>query len=83
MTSRIVKPLALETTVTTGDDLDGARLVRIFAPALSIVTVRDPESNTAIGSFTMPANDVLFLEKERAYTVEGTTSLKCVPVSYK
>jgi hypothetical protein len=83
MTSRIVKPLSLEETVTTEDDVNASKLVRIFAASLSVVTVRDPEANTDIGSFTMPAGSVTFLEKERHHTIEGTTQLKCVPVSYK
>lgn len=81
--SRIIKPLDLEISVATDDDVNSARLVRIFATSLSVITVTDPTANTVIGSFTMPANSVEYLEKEKAHTISSTAAVKCAPVSYK
>jgi hypothetical protein len=81
--SKIIKPLDAETNVTTDDDVNNAKLVRIFSSSLSVVTVTDPEANTVIGSFTMPANSIEYLEKEKHHTISATAALKCVPVSYK
>lgn len=81
--TRIIKPLDMEISVTTDDDINNARLVRIFASSLSVVTVTDPTANTVIGSFTMPANSVEYLEKDRTHTISSTAAIKCAPVSYK
>lgn len=81
--SRIVKPLDLEISVTTDDDINESKLVRIFASTLSVITVTDPTANTVVGSFTMPANSVEYLEKEKAHTISSTATVKCAPVSYK
>jgi hypothetical protein len=81
--TRIVKPLDIEITVTGEDDINNARLVRIFASSLSVITVTDPTANTVVGSFTMPANSVEYLEKEKEHVISSTAAVKCAPVSYK
>lgn len=79
----IVKPLGEELAVTTADDIGGARLVRVYAAAVSKVTIENPEANTVIGSFTVPAGSATIVEKSRTETIAGTTTLLCTPVSYK
>jgi hypothetical protein len=79
----IIKPIGEEVSVTTADDLDGARLVRVYAAAISKVTIENPDANTVIGSFTVPAASVTIVEKNKDDTISGTTTLLCVPVSYK
>jgi hypothetical protein len=79
----IIKPLGEELTVTTADDIDGARLVRVYAAVISKVTIESPEANTVIGSFTIPAGSTTIVEKNRDDTISGTTTLLCTPVSYK
>lgn len=79
----IIKPIGEETSVTTADDLDEARLVRVYAEAVSKITITNTEANTAVGSFTVPAASVTLVEKGRTDTIEGTTTLLCTPVSYK
>jgi hypothetical protein len=81
--SRIIKPLGVEETITTEDDINLSRLVRIYAANISVVTIGDPVANTTIGSFTMPAGSVSFVEKDRSHTISGSTALRCTPISYK
>ena len=79
----IIKPIGEEISVTTADDLDGARLIRVYAAGVSKITIEDPEANTVIGSFTVPAASVTIVEKNKTDTIEGTTTLLCTPISYK
>jgi hypothetical protein len=79
----IIKPVGEELSVTTADTVENARLVRIYAAAISKVTITNSDANTTIGSFTVPAGSVTIIEKNREDTVEGTTALLCTPISYK
>lgn len=79
----IVKPLGEELSVTTADDINGARLVRIYAAAVSKVTIENPTANTIVGSFTVGADSATIVEKNSTDTIAGTTTLLCTPVSYK
>jgi len=79
----IIKPIGEEVSVTTADDIDGARLVRVYAAAVSKITISSAEANTVVGSFTVPADAVTIVEKNSADTVAGSTTLLCTPVSYK
>ena len=79
----IIKPIGEEVSVTTADDIDGARLVRVYAASTSKITISSVEANTVVGSFTVPSESVTIVEKNSADTVAGSTVLLCTPVSYK
>jgi UDP-glucose 6-dehydrogenase len=79
----IIKPLGEEISVTTEDDINGAKLIRIYAAAASKVTIENPDANTVIGSFTVPAGSTTIVEKSATDTIAGTTTLLCTPVAYK
>ena len=77
----IVKPLALQLSVTTANTVSDARLVRVYAASVSLVTIANGVG--PVGSFTVPAGSVTFVEKESTNTIAGSTALLCTPVSYK
>lgn len=79
----IIKALGEEIAVTTADDVNGARLIRVYAAAVSKVTIESPSANTVVGSFTVAAGSSTIVEKNGADTIAGTTTLLCTPVSYK
>jgi hypothetical protein len=79
----IIKPLDEETSITTADDMNGARLVRVYAAAVSKVTIENPAANTVVGSFTVPAGSTTIVEKNGTDTIAGSTTLLCTAVSYK
>ena len=79
----IIKPLGEETSITAADDINGARLVRVYAAAVSKVTIENPDANTIIGSFTVPAGSATIVEKNGTDTIAGSTTLLCTAVSYK
>lgn len=79
----IIKPLGEEVAVTTADDVHNARLVRVYAAAVSKVTIESPSANTVVGSFTVGAGSSTIVEKNGTDTIAGTATLLCTPVSYK
>ena len=78
----IIKPVGEEVSVTTAVDLNGARLIRVYAASASKITIKTVGDST-LGSFTSPAGAVTIVEKNPTDTIEGTTALLCTPVSYK
>lgn len=78
----IIKPLAAEISVTAANTVSNSKLVRAYAVASSVLTIRNAEA-AVIGSFTVPAGEVVIVEKNKTDTIEGTTALLCTPVSYK
>lgn len=79
----IIKAIGEEVSVTTADDLNEARLIRVYAAAASKITITNVEANAVAGSFTVPAASVTLVEKGKTDTIEGTTALLCTPISYK
>ena len=62
---------ALPTTTGTATSFSEASVVRLVNTDSSahLVSVVETQSGTAVGSFTMPATSVEFLEKEYAHCV--------------
>lgn len=82
MADMVVKLSKPEITVTTANTVYNAVLVRAYAAALAVVTVKDSEGNVR-GSVTMPAGEIDIFEKLATDTIEATSALKCTPVAYK
>jgi len=77
----IIKPLSSEISFTAANTVNDSYLVRVYASADSVVTIAN--GGGTIGTFTMPAGSIEFVEKNKTDTVAGTTTLLCTPVSYK
>jgi len=62
---------ALPTTTGTATSFTEASVVRLVNTdtAAHLVSVVETQSGTAVGSFTMPAGSVEFLEKQYAYCI--------------
>jgi hypothetical protein len=78
---RVLKPLKEQISFTTANTVYDSTLVRIHAPASSVVTIA--EGITTIASFTIPAAGVEYVEKTKTATLAGSTTLNCTPVAYK
>jgi hypothetical protein len=76
----ILKPLQEEITFTSANTVYDAKLIRIYAAANCVITITTDSANT---SFTMHGGTSEILEKAPSDTVEGSTELRCTPVSYK
>jgi len=70
-----------EITFTAANTVYNSTLVRVFAPALSLVTVRNA-ATTVLGTMTIPANGVEYIKKQPTDTIGGSTTLNCTVGSY-
>ena len=79
----IVKVLAAETDLTSATNVGLATVVRLVnnQSAIDVVT-RKTSTGTTIGSFTLTANSVTFVEKDATDTLEGGGSILAAKVSY-
>lgn len=80
--SEVVKPKALEMTLTTANTVNNAVLVRIYAASTAVITVAD-STGANTGSFTVPGGEIALVEKQALGTVASDVSVKAVSVSYK
>lgn len=77
----ITKVLDSEISVSTANTVYDSKLVRVYATANSILTITDSEANT-VGTLTIPAGRVEFVEKATTDTIASNNAVLCVPVSY-
>lgn len=82
MVDIVLKLTNPEVTVTTANTVYNCVLARIYAPADTVITVKDKDGNTR-GSMSMPGGFVEILEKIKTDTIEATVAIKCTPVAYK
>ena len=69
--------IVLPTLAGSGTSFSEATVVRLYNSDTSshVVTVQETAGGTGIGSFTMPAGHVEFLEKNPTYTVFSDSAL--------
>jgi|TARA_E500000305_G_scaffold99052_1_gene90997 hypothetical protein len=79
----LVKVLAAETDLTSATNVSNATLVRLVnnANAIDVVT-RKTSGGTTVGSFTMVANSVEYVEKDPTDTLEGGATILAAKVAY-
>jgi hypothetical protein len=81
--SKILKPLNLEISVTTANTVYDSSLVRAYAASKTLVTISDAVSANTIATFTMPAESIELIEKDRLNTISANAAILCTPISYK
>ena len=77
-----LKVLAAETTLTAATNVSTATVVRVINTSTAAVVTRKDSAGATIGSFTMAANEVVYVEKEPTDTLEGGAAFKAVKVAY-
>jgi hypothetical protein len=78
----IVKVLASETDLTAATDVDLASVVRVNNTGSAAVLTRKNSDGDVVGTVTIAANEVIYLEKESSDTLEGGAAFKVVKVAY-
>jgi|Laugresu1bdmlbsd_1035121.scaffolds.fasta_scaffold50270_2 hypothetical protein len=78
----LIKVLAAETTLTSATNVSTATVVRVINTSTAAVVTRKDSTGATIGSFTMAANEVAYVEKEPTDTLEGGAAFKAVKVAY-
>jgi hypothetical protein len=77
-----LKVLAAETTLTSATNVSSATVVRVLNTGAVAVVTRKDSGGTTIGSFSMAANEVAYVEKLSTDTLEGGAAFKAVKVAY-
>ncbi len=79
----ILKPLNLEISVTTANTVYNSSLVRAYADVKTLITISDAVSANTIATFTMPAESIELIEKDKLNTISANNAILCTPISYK
>lgn len=77
----IVKVLGSEVSIDSANTVGDAKLVRVYAPADTLVTIEDSDTNV-VGTMTIPSGRVEYVEKRTTDTISANNAVLCVPVSY-
>jgi len=78
----IVKVLASETDLTSATNVDLASVVRVNNTGSAAELTRKTSGGVIVGTVTIAANEVIYLEKESSDTLEGGAAFKVVKVAY-
>jgi hypothetical protein len=78
----LIKVLASETDLTSATNVGTATVVRVLNTGSADVVTRKDSSGTTIGTLTLAANEVAYLEKEPSDTLEGGAAFKAVKIAY-
>ena len=79
----LIKVLDTETDLTSATNVSNATVVRLVNNSASVdVVTRKTSGGTTIGSFTMTANSVEYVEKNPSDTLEGGATILAAKVAY-
>lgn len=78
----ILKLKGEQLNFSTANTVNDSVLVRLHASASTLITITDSEDDV-VGSFTMPANTVDFIEKSASDTITANVAIDATPVSYR
>jgi hypothetical protein len=77
----IVKVLGPEVSIDSANTVSDSKLVRLYAPEDTLVTIEDSDTNV-VGTMTIPSGRVEYVEKRTTDTIAANNAVLCVPVSY-
>jgi hypothetical protein len=78
----LIKLLASETNLATATTVGGATVVRVLNTGSAASVTRKDSTPATIGSVTLGAGEVAYLEKDSSDTLEGGADFKVVKVAY-
>ena len=81
----LIKLLGSETTLTTATNVGSATVVRVYNSDTAGVITQKNNADPAVtlGTITLAAGEVAFIEKDSTDTLEGCAKFKAVKVAYK
>lgn len=77
-----IRLLASETTLTSATNVSSATVVRVVNTGSTAVVTRKDSGGTTLGTVTLIANEIAYLEKEPTDTLEGGAAFKAVKIAY-
>ena len=78
----IIKPTATQITLTTANDVNRSAIVYIGATTAAVINVAS-NTGTQIGSFTIPANQYIFVQKNPTDTITANVAVYATAASYR
>jgi hypothetical protein len=78
----IVKLLGSETDLTVATNVGLATVVRVLNTGSAAIVTRKDSAETIIGTVTIAAGEIVYLEKDSSDTLEGGVSFKAVKIAY-
>jgi hypothetical protein len=78
----IVKLLGSETDLTVATNVGLATVVRVLNTGSAAIVTRKDSAETIIGTVTIAAGEIVYLEKDSSDTLEGGVSFKVVKIAY-
>ena len=82
MSERLIKLLGTEAALSTATTLGNAQVVRIYNDTAGAVLITVKQDSTTIGTITVKAGDVVFIQKKSAETIAAGAAVKAVAVGY-
>jgi len=78
----LIKLLGTQTDLTNATSVGLATVVRILNTSTAALVTRKDSGGTTIGSVTIDANEIAYLEKDPTDTLEGGVAFKVVKIAY-
>lgn len=78
----IIKPTANQISLTTANNIYGAPIVFVSATSTALLTIAT-NTATTIGTFTLPANQYIFVQKNPTDTIASNVAVFATPASYR
>lgn len=78
----IIKPTANVISLTTANAMYGSVIVYIAATSAATINVAS-NTGTQIGSFVIPANQYIFVQKNPTDTISANVAVQATPASYR
>jgi hypothetical protein len=79
--SNIVKPTANQISLTTANTVYGSQIVYIAATTAAVITTAN--SSGQIGTFTLPANQWIFVAKNSTDTIAANVAVFATAASFR
>lgn len=78
----LIKVLGSETNLASATNVGLATVVRILNTDSSALVTRKNSEGTTIGTLTILAGEIAYLEKDPTDTLEGGSTVKAVKIAY-
>jgi len=78
----IIKPTANQISLTTANTVYGAPVVFISATSAAVITLAS-NTGTQIGTFTIPANQYIYVQKKPTDTIAANVAVFATAASYR
>jgi hypothetical protein len=77
----IIKPTANQISLTTANTVYGSQIIYIAAVNAAVITIAN--STVTIGTFTLPANQFIFVSKNPTDTIAANVAVLATAASYR